>query len=138
MRYAFLLFLISLPLVIAPHVLAAKPRIRPAVSKNVAVASGYSKAKLSRNTNSVVVTFQNLSNVKSITYTLAYSANGTEQGVMGSITPSGAATETRDLYFGTCSHGVCTEHRNITKASLTVVTTLKSGKTHTKIYRIKV
>lgn len=138
MRYAFILLLLSLSLMVAPHVTAAKLRVKVAAPKGTAVASGYSKAKLSRITNSVFVTFQNLSNVKSITYTLSYTGSGNEQGVMGSITPSGAATETRDLYFGTCSHGVCTEHRNIRNASLTILTTLTSGKTNTKIYRIKI
>ncbi|MEK7577186.1 MAG: hypothetical protein AAB492_01030 [Patescibacteria group bacterium] len=130
--------LASLILSIVPPVSAAKIRVRPTTGKAVVSTTGYSKAKLSRNTNSVVVTFQNLSSVKSISYVLSYKAGNTEQGAMGNITPSASATEARDLYFGTCSHGVCTEHRNITGATLTIQTSLKNGKVHTKIYRIKV
>ncbi len=133
------LFLVSLSLtIIAPHAEAAKPRVRATSSKSTsAVTSGYSKAKLSRNTNSVVVTFVNLTNVSRITYTLSYTANGIEQGAMGSLVPSGV-TDSRDLYFGTCSHGVCTPHRGIQKATLIIETQLKSGKTNIKRYRIKI
>lgn len=132
-----ILLIVSLSLITVPSVSAVKIRVRTPIAKGVALAVGYSKARISRNTNSVVVTFQNLSNVKSISYTLAYRSGGTEQGAMGSITSSGA-TETRDLYFGTCSHGVCTPHRNISGATLTIQSNLKNGKTHTKIYRIKI
>lgn len=138
MHRFLILLIVSLSLITAPSVSAAKIRLRTPLKKTVNTAVGYSKARLSRNTNSVVVTFQNLSNVKSISYTLAYKAGGTEQGAMGSITPTGAAAETRDLYFGTCSRGVCTAHRNISGATLTIQSSLKNGKTNTKIYRIKI
>lgn len=123
---------------------AAKVRVRTPVVKSAvnAVSAGYSKAKLSRATNSVLVTFTNLSNVARISYTLSYTSNSRsnpqQQGVVGSLVPSGAATETRDLYFGTCSHGVCTPHYQITNAKLVIETKLKSGKTHVKVYRIKI
>ena len=123
-----------------PIALAAKPRVRTATSTKrtgTTTVTGYSRAKLSRGTNSVVVTFMNLSNVAKITYTLSYSANGIEQGAVGSLAPSGTATETRDLYFGTCSHGVCTPHRGIQKAVLLVETQLKGGRTNTKRYKIR-
>ncbi len=138
MNRFLILLIVSLSLITVPSVSAAKIRVRTPIAKGVAAAVGYSKARLSRNTNSVVVTFQNLSNVKSISYTLAYKSGGTQQGAMGSITPSAASTESRDLYFGTCSHGVCTPHRNISGATLTIQSNLKNGKTHTKIYRIKI
>ncbi len=135
---AFLLIVTSI--VFAPQqVFAAKARVRTAVSKaSGSVTSGYSKAKLSRNTNSVIVTFVNLGSVSTITYTLSYTANGIEQGAVGSLVPSGSATDTRDLYFGTCSHGVCTPHRGIQNAVLLVETKLKSGKLNVKRYRIKI
>lgn len=138
MHRLFILLIVSLSLTIVPLVSAAKIRVRTPIAKGVASGVGYSKARLSRNTNSVIVTFQNLSNVKSISYTLAYKSGGTQQGAMGSITPSGAYTETRDLYFGTCSHGVCTPHRNISGATLTITATLNNGKTNTKLYRMKI
>lgn len=117
----------------ANRALAAKKRVRTA--KVISVS--YSSAKLSRATNSVVVTFKNLSKVSRVEYALSYSANGISQGVMGSFVPGGQATDTRDLYFGTCSKGVCTPHYGITNASLIVTTTLTSGKINTKRYTIK-
>jgi hypothetical protein len=79
-----------------------------------------------------------LGSVSKITYTLSYTANGIEQGAVGSLIPSGSATDTRDLYFGTCSHGVCTPHRGIQNATLLVETSLKSGRRNIKRYRIKI
>lgn len=96
----------------------------------------FSKAKLSKNTNSVVVTFMNLNLVDHIDYELTYTANNIPQGAIGQVQPSGS-TESRDLYFGTCSKGVCTPHRNIKNASLIIKSTLKSGGVNNKRYRIK-
>jgi len=126
---------------IVPTASAAKPRTRsvaPVKSGGGVASTGYSRAKLSRGTNSVVVTFVNLGKVAKVTYTLSYTANGIEQGVVGSLTPAGVATDTRDLYFGTCSHGVCTAHRGIQKAVLIVETKLTTGRTNVKRYRIKI
>ena len=115
---------------------AAKKRIRRAASA-VAVGS-YSSARLSRPTNSIVVTFRNLSSVRRVDYVLSYTANGIAQGVVGAFIPTGQAADSRDLYFGTCSKGVCTPHYNIRNATLTVTTTLTSGATNTKRYRIRI
>ena len=120
---------------------AAKPRVRtrPAtLSLPGSRGLGYSAAKLSRITNSIVVTFKNLETVERSEYLLSYVGKGLDQGVAGSFIPSGQGSESRDLYFGTCSHGVCTPHRNITNAILLVTTRLKSGARHVKRYRIKV
>lgn len=141
MKRVIILFLLSLASVgLFSQVHAAKPRVKKTIVKTTktSVATGYSSAKLSRGTNSVVVTFLNLSKVSRINYTLSYSANGVEQGVVGSLTPAGQTTDSRDLYFGTCSHGVCTAHRSITGATLTIETKLKSGGTHVKRYKIKI
>jgi hypothetical protein len=102
------------------------------------VGISYSSAKLSRTTNSIIITFQNLTDVKRIQYELSYLTNGTAQGAMGTITPTGLVSDSRDLYFGTCSHGVCTPHYNITNATLLITTQLNSGGTNTKRYRIKI
>ena len=141
MKRVIILFLLSLASVgLFSQVHAAKQRVKNSIVKTTktSVATGYSSAKLSRGTNSVVVTFLNLSKVSRINYTLSYSANGVEQGVVGSLTPAGQTTDSRDLYFGTCSHGVCTAHRSITGATLTIETKLKSGGTHVKRYKIKI
>ena len=114
---------------------AAKKRVRTTVVTSKGVA--YSSAKLSRGTNSVILNLLNLDKVSKVSYILSYSANGIEQGAAGSISPAGA-TDSRDLYFGTCSKGVCTPHYNIKNASLTVSVTLKSGGTYTKRYKLKI
>lgn len=117
---------------------AAKKRVFKGAAKGKAIANSFSTAHLSRTTNSVVVTFLNLRKVRKVTYTLSYTAGSIPQGAVGSLVPSGTASDTRDLYFGTCSAGVCTPHRNITGAILTVSTQLSSGGTNTKRYRIKI
>ncbi len=132
-RIVYVAFFSLLFFFLLSPVSAAKKRIR--VPKAAGVA--YSQVKLSRNTNSIVATFLNLGRVRRVDYTLSYLANGVSQGVVGSFVPTGQATEARDLYFGTCSHGVCTPHYGITGASLIVKTTLKSGGTHIKRYRFK-
>lgn len=119
-------------------VYAAKKLVRKAkVLTKSAAGISFSSAKLSRATNSIVLSLYNLNKAKKVSYILSYTANGIDQGVVGAITPS-STTDSRDLYFGTCSKGVCTAHYNITNASLTVTTTLSSGGITAKRYRIKV
>ena len=135
---ALFIFLFSLLFFGKETVFAAKKRIKSAAQSVKSVKSvGYSSVKLSRATHSVVVSFTNLSNVKKSSYTLSYSANGIDQGVVGSLVPSGSS-ESRDLYFGTCSKGVCTPHSNISRATLVITTSLKSGGTTSKRYTIKI
>ncbi len=124
-------------LLVPSLVLAAKPRVRQRVATKASSSAAYSSVRLSTTTRSVVLTLLNLDRVRKVTYTLSYTANGIQQGVVGSITPSGQKTDTRDLYFGTCSKGVCTPHYTISNATLTVTTTITSGATTTKRYRIK-
>lgn len=124
----------------ASTALAAKARVRAAstssVVKKAATGVSFSSAKLSRGTNSVVLSFKNLDRASKVSYLLSYNANGIDQGAAGSITPSGTS-DSRDLYFGTCSKGVCTPHGTIKNASLVVTTSLKTGGTNTKRYTIK-
>jgi len=128
---------IVVTLLLTSSVTAAKLRVRKTGGGSRAGIS-YSSARLSRTTNSIIATLQNLHNVKKISYKLSYVANGIPQGAMGSIPVNGQETDSRDLYFGTCSHGVCTPHYNITNASLVVTAQLTSGGTNTKRYRIKI
>ncbi len=135
-----LIVLAALVLLLPTNVVfAAKPRVVKKGSTATATRiTGYSSARLSRATNSVVVTFLNLNRVRKVSYELSYSARGIPQGVIGTISPSGKASDSRDLYFGTCSKGVCTPHYNITGATLTITTQLSSSGTNVKRYRIKV
>lgn len=108
-----------------------------ALKKRVRAARAvYSSAKLSRSTHSVSATFYSLPGVVRFDYVLSYSANGIPQGVVGSFVPAGQ-NESRDLYFGTCSKGVCTPHYGITGASLTITATIRGGATYIKAYVIK-
>lgn len=126
--------ILFLAFVFSPSIYAAKKRIRVAAPRG----TSYSSARLSRATNSIVLTLLNLGKVAKVTYVLSYNGSGREQGVVGTLAPTGQATDSRDLYFGTCSHGVCTPHYNIRNATLTVTTELTSGATNVKRYRIKV
>jgi hypothetical protein len=114
-------------------VYAAKKRVRVNASKSLS----YSSVKLSRATNSVILNLLNLSTVSKVSYELSYISTGIPQGVAGSITPS-SNSDSRDLYFGTCSKGVCTPHYNIANAQLIVRIYQKNGSIYTKLYRIKV
>jgi hypothetical protein len=126
----FTLTLLTLP---QERIHAAKKLIRGPRVVNVS----FSKVALSRPTNSAVVSFFNLKKVKRIEYALSYTANGISQGVMGSFVPNGQNTDNRDLYFGTCSKGVCTPHYGIQNATLVVTTVLTSGGTNVKRYKFK-
>lgn len=126
-------FAVLIFLLIAFPVSAAKKLVRAPR----ATSFSFSKVSLSRPTHSAVISFFNLNKVKRIEYTLSYTASGISQGVMGSFAPSGLSSDNRDLYFGTCSKGVCTPHSNIQKASLIITTTLSSGAVNTKRYIFK-
>lgn len=127
--------IIALALIILVFSIFSKPAY--ALKKRIRAARAvYSSAKLSRGTHSVVATFYALPGVVKFDYVLSYSANGIPQGVVGSFPVSGG-NDSRDLYFGTCSKGVCTPHYGITGASLTVTTTLKGGASYIKRYSLK-
>ena len=124
---------------VTPPVHAAKPRVQknpPTASKKVVSGVSYSQAKLSASSRSVIVSFFTLDRVNKISYMLSYTGSGQAQGVGGTITPS-STTDSRDLYFGTCSKGVCTPHYTIKNAKLTVTASLKSGGTRTKRYILR-
>lgn len=122
--------------IVTSQVYAAKPRVAKSGGGGKSVGGSYSTARLSRGTNSVVVSFINPANVSKVSYTLSYLGSGISQGVVGSLSPSGAG-DSRDLYFGTCSHGVCTPHYSIKNARLVITTYLKNGARNVKLYRIK-
>jgi len=137
LRALLILTIFTIAVILFSHtaVYAAKKRVRTVKTAHTIVA--YSQAKLSRATNSIIVNFTNLESVMRINYELTYDANGISQGVTGSIVPAGA-TDSRDLYFGTCSKGVCTPHTNIQNAQLLVQTKLSSGQTYSKRYIIRI
>ena len=127
-KILILILLVLIYLTLPQPALALKRRVRFKVT-----GISFSSAKLSRSTNSIILALVNLNRVSKITYTLNYTASGVAQGVVGSITPTGQAADSRDLYFGTCSRGVCTPHYNITNAILVVDTILITGAENRKL-----
>ena len=85
----------------------------------------------------LLINFSGFGNIVSATYTLTYSANGVPQGAMGTVTPE-TGGEQREVLFGTCSHGVCRYHTNITGARLVIDSKLSSGLIVRKPYRINI
>ena len=86
----------------------------------------------------VIVNFAGLSNANSVNYSLTYDSNGLAQGAMGTMTNIAGSSDSRELLFGTCSHGVCRYHTGITNARLVITSKLKSGITTRKSYKLKV
>lgn len=130
--------IVSLATIILLLAVFAKPQSVLALKKRIRAAKAiYSSAKLSRGTHSVITTFYALPGVAKFDYALSYAANGIPQGVVGAFMPTSGGSESRDLYFGTCSKGVCTPHYGITGATLTVTATLKNGATYIKRYSLR-
>lgn len=92
-------------------------------------------AKLRSDRRALIVNFKNLSQVKSLSYTLSYKAGGISQGVVGTITPK-TDTAKRELLFGTCSKNVCRYHKNIKEMKLVVTAKFKSGKKLIKTFKV--
>lgn len=86
----------------------------------------------------IIITFSNLSIARSIDYTLSYNSRGITQGAGGALSPDSPDPLTRELIFGSCSHGVCRYDSGITNARLTITTTLKNGLKIVKRFRLKV
>lgn len=147
-KLTIFLFLISVGSLFTPSpILAARTRIRvkpPAKSggggapvQRSAYGGASSSVKLRGDRKAITLTLSNMGGISSVSYQLTYIANGVSQGVMGKIDPALEATATRELLFGTCSHGVCTYHTNISNMKLTVSSHLTSGVTIIKPYRIR-
>lgn len=84
----------------------------------------------------LLMTFSNFDNIESGSYQLLYDANGITQGAGGTVIIGDS--DTKEILFATCSHGVCTFHENITNARLSIFSKLKNGQTVLKPFRIKV
>lgn len=92
-------------------------------SKSPNIAGSVAKNRLS-----VSTTFSNLTNVRSVKYSLTYDSNKGLQGAGGTIKVAAKdKTLSRKLLLGTCSKNVCTYHRNVKNLKLSVDFTLKSG-----------
>jgi len=117
-------------------VLAAKKR----VWSKTAVASGVSGpgvgAKLTKWKQYVNLSFYGLSKVNRVEYELTYNGNGTEQGIFGDIAVDKSSVG-REMFLGTCSHGACVAHKNVSSLKLTITYKMKDGTQIVKRYRLK-
>jgi len=84
----------------------------------------------------LLISISDFNDVESVSYEVLYTANGLPQGVGGTINIGDL--EIKNLYFGTCSSGVCTPHQNITNARLSIISILKDKTVVLKPFRIKV
>jgi hypothetical protein len=115
------------------RVLALKKRVRKPRAQGIS----FSSVQVFPNTHSVALSLFNLGSIRSVAYELSYSSWDVSQGAMGSIFVSGQTADSRDLYFGTCSHGVCTPHYGLgSQASLLVCADLTNGTEWCKRYNI--
>jgi hypothetical protein len=82
------------------------------------------------------LSFKGVSSTTGLTYELIYDGNGTQQGVYSTIKPS-EGNVTKSIFFGTCSHGACTAHKNIGNIHLTITYQTTDGQSVTKKYKVK-
>lgn len=137
MRILTALLAVFLLLLLAPQALGKK--VLPHKRGGQKASAGVSvSAKLRSDRRALVVSFANIQTAQSVSYTLLYKTNGQDEGAVGSVSPSEGNRATRELLFGTCSKNVCRYHPNITNAKFEVVAKLKSGKTQTRRYRIRI
>lgn len=115
------------------------PRAKPATSGMAPTRGVSTSVKFRGDRLAIVVTFSNLSLASSVSYILSYNTRGTTQGASGTLnTETSPDPTTRELLFGTCSHGVCRYDYGITNARFVVTTIKKDGKKIVKSFRLKV
>jgi len=132
------IFLLTAPGVDAKMLPQASGGAKKTTNITKATGSGITVSpRLRADRLALIINFASLQNATSISYTLSYSHDGQNEGAGGTISGAGNSAS-RDLLFGTCSHGVCTYHRNIKNAKLEVTYTIPSGKKYLKRYKIKV
>ncbi|MCL4374239.1 hypothetical protein M1523_00085 [Patescibacteria group bacterium] len=117
------------------------PRFQAARSSGAgaAVSSGViTSPRLRADHGALIVYFANLQNAASVSYTLMYQSNGVDQGVGGTLDSSAGSSVTRELYFGTCSSGVCRAHSGLANMKLEITIDLTNGHKILRRYRIRV
>lgn len=117
------------------------PRAKPAaggVKTTRGATTGPSvSVKFRSDRRAIVASFSNLSQASSVTYMFSYNTRGTTQGAQGSVNTSENNTS-REIIFGTCSHGVCRYDSAISGAKFVVTIKLPSGKKIVKTFNLKV
>ncbi len=145
MRKQISFFLALILFLKIPHkILAAK--VRTSRGGGTGSTSGYistsgrvtTSARFRSDRKAIIINFAGLSNANSVNYSLTYDSNGIAQGAVGTMMNIAVSSDSRELLFGTCSHGVCRYHTGITNARLVITSKLKSGITTRKSYKLKV
>lgn len=93
-------------------------------------------AKLTQWKQYLNLNFKGITNTTGVTYELIYNNDNTEQGVYGSV-PAGEDNVLRSLFLGTCSHGACVSHKNISNMHLTITYKTAAGQDVVKKYKVK-
>ncbi len=136
-----LALVIPLTLLISTPVFAKKllPFLRKATGVATSTSSGVtSSVKFRGDRLGVIVTFGNLASATKVDYFLSYTTRGTTQGASGSITDTSVGTASRDIIFGSCSHGVCRFDSGISNAKFVITIRLNNGRKIVRTYRLKV
>lgn len=110
---------------------------RQAAAAKPAGSIPQSNLKLRGDKLALLVQLTNLTGAQSINYILTYNSTQAPQGVQGSLDPAIGSTQ-KELVFGTCSGAVCTYHTGLTDMRFQLTVGLKSGKTLTRKYQIKI
>lgn len=139
----FLLILVSVTLLLVTGTInVSAKKVLPTKKSGGVTNGGNNVATSVRFTNykrAINVGFSGVASARSIDYILSYNSRGTTQGAGGSINPSVSANSaSRELLFGTCSHGVCRYDTGITNARLVITIILNNGKKIVRTYRLRV
>ena len=141
-RKALILILAMIPMFlfsVTTPVMAAKKRVWKATTTTVSTG-GSSKfsvsARLTGWKQYLNINFRGVTSTTGVNYELIYTGSNTEQGVYGSVKASEGNTS-RSLFLGTCSHGACTSHKNISNMRLTITYKTNDGQSVTKRYKVK-
>lgn len=128
----FLVFSTATPVEAAKKRVWGKTIVTPAArSGAVSVSAKFTGWKQYLN-----VSFRGVASTKGITYELIYGSNGIDQGAGGRVNASGGNVS-KSLFLGTCSHGACVAHKNISNVRLAVTYQTVDGQSVTKNYRVK-
>ncbi|OIP82482.1 hypothetical protein AUK04_04665 [Candidatus Roizmanbacteria bacterium CG2_30_33_16] len=140
MKILVTLFITISGLFFVPNVNAKLlPRFQGKPAAKVVVASGVVVSpRLRFDRGALVVYFGNLNKANSVTYTLMYQTSGVDQRVSGTLDSTNGNSLIRELYFGTCSSGVCRLHGDLSNMKLEVTSDLTNGKKTLKRFKIKI
>lgn len=93
-------------------------------------------AVVSKNKRNITINFKNIKNLKTVSYELTYLGNGFDQGVFSTIKNIKTNTLSRSIYFGTCSHNVCTAHKNVKNIQVSLIYKTKIGLTSSQLIKL--